>query len=73
MKENNDIDSATPKGAKLAFGIFMILFYIAIGILCIMKVRPFDIIDNTISYVVGGILIAYGIFRGYRLALMMKK
>lgn len=68
MKENNH--PGPNKSVTLAFGIFMCLFYIAVGILCIVKF--FDIIDSTISYIVGGLLIIYGIFRGYRLYITYK-
>lgn len=61
----NDNNYGPHKGARIAFGIFMVLFYIAIGLLFIFKV--FFITDTAISCVVGGILIAYGFFRGYRL------
>lgn len=58
---NNNI----PKGGRLVFGIFMILVYLAVGLLCIFDV--FNIDNKVISCIVGGILIAYGVFRGYRL------
>lgn len=55
----------TSKGGRLAFGILMVLVYLGVGLLFIFKF--FNAIDYTVSCVVGGILIAYGIFRGYRL------
>lgn len=61
---NNDITSATPKGFRLGFGIFMVLFYVAIGIVFIMNLFR---ITEGISIAVGCILIVYGIWRGYRL------
>lgn len=54
-----------PKGARLAFGIIMILVYLGVGLLFIFNV--FDVINPVVSYVVGGLLIVYGIFRGFRL------
>lgn len=62
---DNENRPGTPKGARLAFGILMILVYLGVGLLFIFNV--FDIVNTTVSYVIGGILIAYGIFRGYRL------
>ena len=54
-----------PKGGRLIFGIFMILVYLAVGLLFIFDVFK---IDNTaISASVGGVLCAYGVWRGYRL------
>ncbi|MDE5653104.1 MAG: hypothetical protein K2L83_03025 [Muribaculaceae bacterium] len=54
-----------PKGMRLAFGIFMVLIYLAVGILFIVNV--FDIANHTISIVIGALLCAYGVFRGYRM------
>lgn len=55
-----------PRQMRLIFGIFMILVYLGIGLLFILY--PTTIIYNaTISFIVGGILCAYGVFRGYRL------
>lgn len=62
---DNENRPGAPKGARLAFGILMILVYLGLGLLFIFNV--FDIVNTTVSYVIGGILIAYGIFRGYRL------
>lgn len=59
--ENN----GNPKGMRIAFGIFMILVYLAVGLLFIFDV--FNIDNQTISIIVGAVLIAYGIWRGYRL------
>ena len=60
----NDINSATPKGFRLGFGIFMVLFYVAIGIVFIFNLFK---ITLGISIAVGSILIVYGFWRGYRL------
>ena len=54
-----------PKGMRLAFGIFMILVYLAVGILFILNI--FNIDNNTISIIVGALLCVYGVWRGYRL------
>lgn len=54
-----------PKGARLAFGILMIIIYVGVGLLFIFNF--FNIISHALSCVIGGVLIAYGIFRGYRL------
>ena len=61
----NDNNNNLPKGGRIIFGIFMILVYLAVGLLFIFDVFK---IDNTaISASVGGVLCAYGIWRGYRL------
>ena len=54
-----------PKGIRLVFGIFMVLVYVGVGLLFIFDV--FNIDNTAVSCVVGGLLILYGIFRGYRL------
>lgn len=65
MKGNDSNRPEAPKGARLAFGILMIIVYLGMGLLFIFNV--FDIINPVVSYVIGGLLIIYGIFRGYRL------
>lgn len=54
-----------PKGMRLAFGIFMIIVYVAVGALFIADV--FNIDNAAISMTVGIILCVYGVWRGYRL------
>ena len=54
-----------PKGGRLIFGIFMIIVYVAVGLLFIFDV--FNIDNVAISASVGGVLCAYGVWRGYRL------
>lgn len=54
-----------PKGGRLIFGIFMVIVYIAVGMLFILN--KFNIDNTTISVTVGCILCVYGVWRGYRL------
>lgn len=54
-------------GVRLIYGIFMILVYLIVGLLFIFDV--FQIGNTAISCTVGGLLIAYGIWRGVRLYL----
>ena len=54
----------SPKGARIAFGIFMILVYLGVGVLFILNVFN----DNqAISIVIGSLLCVYGVWRGIRL------
>ncbi|MDE7160661.1 MAG: hypothetical protein K2O24_07470 [Muribaculaceae bacterium] len=62
MDTNNN---GTPRGARLIFGIFMVLVYLGVGLLFIFDV--FNIDNTAISATCGGILVAYGLWRGYRL------
>ena len=61
----NDNMNNLPKGGRMIFGIFMILVYVAVGLLFIFDV--FNIDNVAISASVGGVLCAYGVWRGYRL------
>ncbi len=65
MKGNENNGQNLPKGGRLAFGIFMVIVYIAVGMLFFFNV--FNIDSTVVSYIVGGILCVYGIWRGYRL------
>ncbi|MDE6537107.1 MAG: hypothetical protein K2M13_03600 [Muribaculaceae bacterium] len=64
MKGNSD----QGKGMRIVFGIIMVLVYLGVGLLFIFQ-QFAALINPVVSYVVGGLLIAYGIFRGYRLYL----
>lgn len=50
---------------RIIFGIFMVLIYLAVGVLFIANV--FNIDNTGITIAVGVILIIYGIWRGFRL------
>lgn len=65
MRGTYDDRPQAPKGARLAFGIFMILFYIGVGILFFLNI--FQIDSAAIRIIIGVLLCAYGVFRGYRL------
>lgn len=64
MRQSND-NYPVPKGMRLWFGIFMILIYLGVGLMFILN--AFNIDNRTISCIIGGLLMAYGVFRGYRL------
>ena len=61
----NDNMNNLPKGGRMIFGIFMILVYVAVGLLFIFDVFNIDNVASSAS--VGGVLCAYGVWRGYRL------
>lgn len=65
MSAYNDNGGKGAKAGRIAFGIFMVLVYLAVGLLFIFDI--FSIDNTAISCTVGGILIAYGFWRGYRL------
>lgn len=43
----------------------MALFYVVVGVLFLCNI--FEITNEAITYTLGGLLIVYGIWRGYRL------
>lgn len=65
MEGNNYGGGQPPKGARLAFGILMVCVYIGVGLLFIYNI--FDIANYTLSCIIGGLLCAYGVWRGIRL------
>lgn len=65
VKESNQAQSNMPKGAKLYFGIFMVIIYAAVGVLCILDIFNFG--NPPISLALGIILILYAIWRAIRL------
>lgn len=65
MERNENNGPQAPKGARLAFGVLMILVYIGVGLLFIFDVFKID--SPALSYVIGGLLCAYGVWRGVRL------
>lgn len=62
-------DKRSPHPLRLAYGIFMILIYIGMGVLCIINFFGAPETSGWIlaNYVVGVMLIIYGFWRGYRL------
>ena len=63
--KSSDNTPQTPKAGRLAFGILMVLVYLGVGLLFIFDV--FNIDNKTVSIVIGALLCAYGVWRGYRL------
>lgn len=66
MSNYSENTPQTPKGARLAFGIIMVLIYVGVGLLFIFQILPF-FNSAVLGYILGGLLCAYGVFRGYLL------
>lgn len=64
MKNIDDPQTGQPKGYRIGFNIFMMFVYIIVGVLFFTGF--FNIDNKVISYCVGGLLVAYGIWRGVR-------
>lgn len=57
----------TPKGAvALGFGIFMVIVYVGVGILFLINFFQWDESWTVMRYILGVVLIIYGIYRCYR-------
>lgn len=65
MEGNYNNRPQAPKGARLVFGVFMVLIYIGVGILFFLDV--FQIDNMTVNIIIGTLLCIYGVFRAYRL------
>lgn len=70
MRNIDDPKTGQPKGFRIGFNIFMMIVYIAVGIMFFTGF--FDIGNETVSYIVGGLLVIYGIWRGVRLYITTK-
>lgn len=57
---------APKRPVAVAFGIFMVLVYVAVGILFLVNFFKWDESFTWVRYVIGILLIVYGVFRGYR-------
>lgn len=64
MRNLDDPVTGQPKGFRIGFNIFMMIVYIAVGIMFFTGF--FDIGNKTLGYVLGAILVVYGIWRGIR-------
>lgn len=62
---NSNSSNSHPIKGRMIFGAFMVLVYVAVGVLCILDYFNFG--NAGISIALGILLIIYGIWRGYRL------
>lgn len=57
----------TPKRAvSIGFGIFMVIVYVGVGILFLINFFNWDESFTVMRYILGVVLIIYGIYRCYR-------
>lgn len=68
-EEYEDTEDPRPSPVSLGFNIFMILIYIGMGVLCLINYFGYSGSGWTIArYIVGIMLVVYGLWRAYRLA-----
>ncbi|MCI9606596.1 MAG: hypothetical protein HFJ94_00300 [Muribaculaceae bacterium] len=64
---NDNRQTGTPQKMRNLFGIIMIIVYIGVGVLFLTGFfAPIYGSWEWLRWVAGGVLIAYGIWRGYR-------
>lgn len=66
MERENNNRPGVPKTMRTVFGIFMILFYLTIGVLILVGVLDFYGDWEWLRWTAGIILVVYGLWRGYR-------
>ena len=64
----HDYRAATPRPMRVIFGIIMIIIYIGMGIILLTNSFHIDLAIPMAwaRYVIGVVLVVYGIWRGYR-------
>lgn len=65
-EEGREVVPSPKKAMAIAFGIFMIILYVGMGILLIINIFHWDASFTWVRYLIGIVLIIYGIFRAYR-------
>lgn len=64
--EGRKVVPSPSRSVGIAFGIFMIIVYVGVGILLLINYFNWDSMAWA-RYVLGILLIVYGVFRGYRM------
>lgn len=72
-EEGREVVPTPHKAIAIGFGIFMIIVYVGMGVLLFMNFFQWDAQWAWIRYIVGVMLVIYGIFRAYRYIIQYKK
>jgi putative flippase GtrA len=66
--DNERNDNKSTKAMRFWFGIFMVLFYVGVGVLLIVANQTFQMFNSPkLALAMGIVFCIYGLFRGYRL------
>lgn len=65
-EESRSVVPAPKRPVAIAFGIFMIIVYVGVGVLLIINFFNWAPSFAWVRWVLGCLLIVYGLFRGYR-------
>lgn len=66
QEEGRSVMPTPKKAVAIAFGIFMIFVYVGVGVLLLINFFNWGESWTVMRYIVGIVLIIYGIFRGVR-------
>ncbi|MCD8388428.1 MAG: DUF308 domain-containing protein [Bacteroidales bacterium] len=64
--ESRPVVPAPKRAVSIAFGIFMIIVYVGVGVLLLVNFFRWDGSFTWVRIVLGILLIIYGVFRAYR-------
>lgn len=64
--EGRSVVPSPSRSVGIAFGIFMIIVYVGVGVLLLVNYFNWTTLEWA-RYVLGILLIIYGVFRGYRM------
>lgn len=65
-EEGRSVVPSPSRSVGIAFGIFMIIVYVGVGVLLLINYFKWDTLEWA-RYALGILLIIYGVFRGYRM------
>lgn len=64
--ESRSVVPSPKRAVAIAFGIFMIIVYVGVGVLLLVNFFRWDANFTWVRIVLGILLILYGVFRAYR-------
>ncbi len=66
QEEGRSVVPTPKKAVAIGFGIFMVIVYVGVGILFLINFFQWDSSFTVMRYILGVVLIIYGIYRCYR-------
>lgn len=73
QEDGREVVPTPHRAVAIGFGIFMIIIYVGMGIALFMNLFNWDAQWTWARYLVGVVLVLYGIFRAYRYVINYKK
>lgn len=66
QEEGRSVVPTSQRAVAIGFGIFMVIVYVGVGILFLINFFKWDDSFTVMRYILGIVLIIYGIYRCYR-------